>query len=62
MLTFLYILAFLYEKNFIKCKKVHPVRHTSLIFTLVKLFKRPEVNSEPAFPLHLYVLAMVWHF
>ena len=35
-------------------KKVHPVRHTSLSFTWVKLCKRPEVSSEPTNFLHIY--------
>ena len=34
--------------KFIRGKKVHPVRHTSLTFTRVKLCKRAEVNSEPS--------------
>ena len=38
----------IFQQNFARCKKIHPVRRTSSSFTRVKLCERPKVNSEPS--------------
>ena len=56
MSIFIFKVAFLNENNkiLVDVKKVHSVRHTSLTFNSVKLCKRPEVNSEPAYFLYIH--------
>ena len=42
------------DKKWIRYKKVHSVRLTSLTSTWVYLYKTSEVNSEPSHPLYIY--------